>query len=90
MQVLRAANKTDTGHAQSVTIERLLGRFDQLGMIGQAEIIVRAHVQHLFATGDFNVRVLRGSDDALGFIKSLRFYFLERLRKLLLKFGEHE
>jgi hypothetical protein len=36
------------------------------------------------------VRILRRGDDPLGFVKSLRLYFLERLRKLLFKFGEHK
>ena len=89
MQVLRAANETDAGHAESVAIECFLGRFDQFGMIGETEIVVRAHVEHAFAAGDGNVSVLRRGDDALGLVKTLRFYFLERSRKLLFKFGEH-
>src|SRR5262245_10540835 len=58
-------------------------------MIGEAEIIVGAHVEHTFAAGDGDVRVLRRGDDALGFVEPLRFYFIECLGKLLLKFGDH-
>ncbi len=59
-------------------------------MISEAEIIVRAHIEDSFATGDRDVGVLRCGDDAFGFVKSLRLYFFERLGKLLLKFGEHK
>ena len=89
VDVLRAANETDTGHAEAVCVERFLRGGDERGMIGQAEVIVGAHIEHAFATGDFNVRVLRASDDALGLVKALRFYFLECLRNLLFEFGEH-
>src|ERR1700687_4625127 len=59
-------------------------------MIREAEIIVRAHVEDAFAASDGDVRVLRRNDDALGFVKALRLYFIERLRKLLFEFGEHK
>src|ERR1700730_3368796 len=89
MNVLRAANETDTRHAEAVGVECFLRGSDERRMIGQAEIIVRAHVKHAFATGDFNVCVLRASDDALRLEKALRLNFIERLRNLLFKFGEH-
>ena len=73
-----------------MAIERCLGRLNQFRMIGETEIVVRAHVEDAFAAGDGNVGVLRRGDDPLGFEKSLRLYFFERLRKLLLKFGEHK
>ena len=59
-------------------------------MIGQTEIIICAHVEHTFAAGDRNVRILRTGDDALGLEQALRFYFLERLRKLFFEFGDHK
>ena len=90
VNVLRAANETDAGHAEAVCVERFLRGGDERRMIGQAEIIVRAHVEHALAAGDLDVRVLRAGDDALGFVKALRFNFIERLRNLLFEFGEHE
>ncbi len=73
-----------------MTVERFFGRLDQFGMIRQAEIIIRAHIEDAFATGHGDVRVLRRGDDAFGFVKSLRPYFFERLRKLLFEFSEHD
>ena len=89
VNVLRAANEAHAGHAEAVGIERFLRRFDQRRMIGQPEIIVRAHVEDAFAAGDLDLGVLRTGDDALGLVKTLRFYFFERLRNLLFEFGEH-
>ena len=83
VNVLRAANETHARHAETMGVERFFRRGDQRGMIGQAEIIVRAHVEHAFAAGDRDVGVLRTGDDALGFEEALRFDFLERLRKLV-------
>ena len=49
MNVLRAANETHARHAEAVGIERFLRRGDERRMIGQPEIIVRAHVEHALA-----------------------------------------
>ena len=68
MNVLRAANETDTRHAEPVCIERFLGGGDQRRMIGQTEIIVCAHVEHPVAIGHPDVRVLWRRDDPLGFV----------------------
>ena len=89
MDVLRAANKTDAGHAEAVGIERLFRGGDERGMIGQAEVIVRAHVEDAAAAGDFDFRVLRTRDDALGFVKPLRSDFRERVSELLIEFLQH-
>ena len=89
MNILRAANETHARHAEAMRVERFFGRRDQRGMIGQAEIIVRAHVEHAFAADNFDLCVLRRSDDALGFVKALRFNFAERLPKVLFEFGKH-
>ena len=90
MNVLRAADETHARHSKAVRVERLFRRGDQRGMIGQAEIIVCAHVQHAFAADDRNLRILRTGDDSLGFEKALRFNFLECLRKLFFEFREHK
>jgi hypothetical protein len=58
-------------------------------MIGQAEIIVRAHIEHALAASELDLGILRTGNDALSLIKALRFYFFERLRKLLFEFREH-
>ena len=89
MNVLRAANETHAGHAEPVCIERFLRGGDERGMIGQAEIVIRTEVQNLAPTADFDVRILRRGDDALGFIKAGGTNFLEGTRELLIEFGEH-
>ena len=58
-------------------------------MIGEAEIIVCAHVQHAFAVGDRDVRFLRRGDHSLGFEKTLRLNFFQCVRKLVFEFCDH-
>ena len=89
MNVLCAADETHARHAETMRLERFFCRGNQRGMIGQAKIIVRAHVQHAFAAGDRNVGILRTGDDPLGFKQALRFNFFERLRKLFCEFSDH-
>ena len=89
MNVLCAADETHARHAETMRVERFFGSGNQRGMIGQAKIIVRAHVQHAFAAGDRDVGVLRTCDDALGFKQTLRFNFFERLRNLFFEFSDH-
>ena len=59
-------------------------------MIGQAEIVVRAHIKDAFSARHQNMGILRAGDGALGFVKALRSNFIQRLAKLLFKFGEHK
>ncbi len=89
MDVLRAADEAHARHPEAVAVERRLRRGDERGMIGQAEIIVRAEIDHAPAVRDRDLGVLRPGDDALGFEKSLRFDFIERLRDVIGKFREH-
>src|SRR5262249_32260388 len=89
MNVLCAANEAHTGHAEAMRIERLLGRGDESGMIGQAEIVIRTHVEDALSAGHFNLRVLRCGDDALRFVETLGTDFIECARKLLIKLFEH-
>jgi hypothetical protein len=58
-------------------------------MIGEAEIIVGAHVEHAFAISDTDVRVLRSGDDSLRFVQTLRFNFFQRPGEPLFEFAEH-
>ena len=66
VDLLRPANETHARHPIAVSVERFLGRRDERGMIGQAEIIVGAEIDHPPAIGDRNLGVLRSGDDALG------------------------
>ena len=71
-------------------LERLFRSGDQRGMIGEPEVIICAHVQHAFASGDRNVRILWTRNDSLGLEKTLRLNVFERLRKLFFEFRDHK
>ena len=90
MNVLCAANKADAGHAKPMRVESLLGGSDQGRVIGQAEIIVRAHVKNAFAVGHGDVCVLRRGDHAFGLVEALGTNFFKRTCELLIEFGEHD
>ena len=89
MDILRPANEAHTRHSETMAVERFLRRRDECRMIGQAEIVVGAEIDHAPAVGDWDLGVLRPGDDALGFEKSLRFDFIQGLRDVIGKFREH-
>ena len=47
MLFLRAADEAHRGHAVAVAVERLLGGLAQFRVVGKAEIVVGAEIQHL-------------------------------------------
>ena len=47
VQLLRAADEAHRGHAVAVAVERVLGGVAQFGVVGEAEVVVGAEVQHL-------------------------------------------
>jgi hypothetical protein len=67
--LLRAADEAHRGHAIAVAIKRLLAGLGQFRVVGKAEIVVGAEVQHPLAgrNGDL-ARLFRG-DDALGLVE---------------------
>ena len=54
---LRATDEANTCHPESVRVERLLGRGDDIGVVGQTEVVVGAKIQEVSVTA-FNVRSL--------------------------------
>jgi hypothetical protein len=66
VQILGAADEAHAGHAEAVRIQRILGGLDDVRMIGQAQIVVGAEIQHLAAVGQFDLGGLRAGDDAFG------------------------
>src|ERR1043165_4717726 len=70
-------------------VERFFCSSNERWMIGEAQIIVCAHVQHTFAPDNADMRLLGRCNHPLSFEKALRFNFLECLRKLLFEFGDH-
>jgi len=72
VQVLRAADEAHRGQAETVLIQGLVGGLDQIGMVGQAKVIVGAEIQDFAWLGsgrerDVNSRFLAGEDQPLLF-----------------------
>ncbi len=71
VQILRAADEAHRREAEAVRVERVLRGRDDVRMVGEPEVVVRAEVQHLAAVGRADLRRLRRRDDALGLEKAL-------------------
>jgi len=65
VQILGPADEAHRGEAEAVILQRLMGGGDDGGMVGQAQIIIGAEVQHLAPGLDPDVRALRAGDDPL-------------------------
>ncbi len=72
VQVLGAADEAYRGHAEAMGVQRVLGRGDQRRVVGQAQVVVGAEVEHAAAVGQHDLRRLRADDDALGLEQALR------------------
>jgi hypothetical protein len=81
VQILRAADETDRSQAEAVIVQRRLGRGDDLGVVGQAEVVVGAEVQYLAALERFNLDTLRRRDLPLALVQPVGF----DLRQLVLQ-----
>ncbi len=66
VQVLCAADEAHAGHAEAVGVQRVLGGGDHVRVVGQAQVVVGAEVQHRAAIGKGDLGGLRRGDDALG------------------------
>ena len=66
VDVLGAADEPHRGHAVAPRVERRRGRLDERGVVGEAEVVVRAEVEHLRAAAHPDVRTLRRGEDPLG------------------------
>ena len=47
VQIRGAADEAHRGHAEAMAVERRLGRGDQLRMVGKAQVVVGAEIEHL-------------------------------------------
>ncbi len=52
MEVERAADESDRGHAVAVPLDRLVSRRHDLGVVGEAQVVVGAEIHHLAHPGD--------------------------------------
>ena len=77
VNVLCAADETHTGHAEAMRVQCFFCRSNERRMIGQAEIIVSAHVQYAFPSGNANMRILRCGNHTLVFVSSGGADFLQ-------------
>ena len=75
VNVERAADKAHGRAAESAVFITFTRRVDQFLGIRQPEIVVGAHVDHLFAVGGGDLCALRGGDDALALKKTVRLDF---------------
>ena len=78
VQGLGAADEAHGGHAEAPAVERGPGGGDHLGMVGEAEVVVGAHVDHRAPVLEADGGVLRGIDEALAFVEAGGFDFRER------------
>ena len=81
---LRPADKPDRRHTIAVLVKRLVGSGNDLGVIGEAQVVVRAEVQDLFrvAIGLYVDGGLLGSgDQALLLVEPLCFECFGLLRE---------
>src|SRR5207247_1513647 len=67
---LRAADEPHRGHAVAPPLERGVRRGDDLGMVGQPQVVVGAQVQHLAPAGHADMRRLRRLDDVLVLVQT--------------------
>ena len=73
MQRLRPADEPNRGHAEAERVHRLPGRGDDLGMVGEAEVIVGAEIDHVARAagrGDADMSALRAGEQALALEKA--------------------
>ncbi len=92
MQGLGAADETHGRYAVAELVEGFVRRSDDVGVIGEAEVIVGAQVQHVLdatVCPDVDRRLLRPRDDTFGLEKSLGFQGVGLLGERLEKFGWH-
>ncbi len=71
MDRLRAADKAHRRHAETILLQTAPGRLDQAMIVGQAQVIVGAEVQHVLAAREPDVGCLWAGNDALGFVKAV-------------------
>src|SRR5690606_34634054 len=94
MQGLGAADEAHRGHAEATGAERGGRRGPDTGMVGEAEIIVGAEVQHLAGAAvrlvDRDPTALRAGDQALALVEAGRLDLLESAADMVEKTCLHQ
>jgi hypothetical protein len=78
VQGLCAADEADGRHPVAPAVERLAGGLDDLRVVGEPEVVVRAEVEQLAAPGHVDVRTLRRRDLELGLVEPRLAHLGER------------
>ena len=89
VDLLGAADEADAGHAVAPAVERLVGGGDHLGMIGQAEVVVGAEIQHRLLIEHADPGVLRRGDNPLALEEAGVADLLELIGEIVLHRAEH-
>ena len=89
VQVAGTADEADGRHAVAVGVERLLGGFHQLGVVGQAEIVVGAEIQDILAGRHLDGCLLGRRDDTFFLVQAGFTDGLELGFEILLKIVIH-
>ena len=64
VQFLCAADEADGGQAVAPLVIAVLGRLDHFRVVGQAQIVVGAHIHHIVSLGGVDAGALRSGDKA--------------------------
>ncbi len=81
MLLLRAADEAHRRHAVAIAVERRLRGVAQLLVVGEAEIVVGAEVEHLLPAGHLDLGRLHGGDHPLGLVEAGGFQPVELGRR---------
>ena len=87
--VLRTADETHRSHAVSARVHTVLSRLNEFAVISQAQIVIGAEVNHIFAALHLDGGGLRRDDDTFVFVKPCVLDVLQGSLQVLLKLGVH-
>ena len=68
VDVLRAADEAHAGQTETVAVHRVFCGLNQLGRVGETEVIIGAEAEHFGAASHLDVRALRRDDHALALV----------------------
>ena len=88
VHVLRATDEANRRHTVTAAVHHVLGRLNEARMVGKAQIVVGAEVEHLLA-GHLDGSLLRPLYEAFGLVEAGFLDLLQLVLKVCLKFSVH-